>query len=250
FPQACYGSAVVDEQGHAVGILIPGPYVGTLGDSEQDRRLFGNAVQKLASLPAQALTILFEAALKQALYHEDNPVLLSLLPYLKLLCDSGSDMMIVAAKTGNIRFLDTLLSISCTRPCLDVNMRNKSGDALLHALMHQKNYNCLKRLFLCPGFSVNIQDGKGRTALHLAVDAGEQATVELMLQHGSNVNVRDQHGEPPLFEAVRKSNVPVSRSLLEHDAWTGLSMVEQKQIKELVKASADKSMRHLFRKYH
>lgn len=249
FPGACTGSAVLNEQGLVVGILIPGPHAGTMERSGQDLQLYGNAVQRLSTLPVQVLFLVMEAKVKQALRAGDYRALKLWLPYLKLFCGSGSEVMFEAAKAEHSFLLDSLLSMSCTQTCLNLNQRDENGATLLHVLLQRKNVAALNRLFACPGLSVNAQDGNGRTPLHQAVYATDLAQVELLLKHGANVHIRDQKGETCLFEAVRSGNLSICRVLLAHSAWDDLSGVEKKQMKNLVKATEDKKLSHLFKKY-
>ena len=249
FPGGCIGSAILDAQGLAVGILVPGPHAGTPATFELDLKLYGNAVQRIGTLPVQVVFVLMEANVKQALHSGNQAALTTWLSHLNLFCGSGSDIMIEAAKVGNVVLLDTLLSMSCMRSCMDVNRPDEDGTTLLNVLLRQKNYGALNRLFRCPGFSINTLDGSGRTALHHAVYSGEQSHVELLLLHGANVNIRDQKGEPPLFEAVRSGNVSICRVLLANESWSHLSATEKKQVKDLVKAKGDNKLRQLFKRY-
>lgn len=58
----------------------------------------------------------------------------------------------------------------------------------------------------------------GRTALHLAADAGHKAMVELLLKGGANVNARDRIGRTPLFDAVDRGYLAVAQVLLANGA--------------------------------
>lgn len=58
----------------------------------------------------------------------------------------------------------------------------------------------------------------GNTALHLAVLKNNVGCVELLLSHGANPRIKGQHGKPPLFFALSRNVLQVSRMLEPHGA--------------------------------
>lgn len=62
----------------------------------------------------------------------------------------------------------------------------------------------------------------GKTCLHWAVDHGNICTIQLLLDHGANVNQADSKGETPLGLAINKLNdnqqAHISRILIGHGA--------------------------------
>jgi ankyrin repeat protein len=52
-------------------------------------------------------------------------------------------------------------------------------------------------MLLKRGSRIDICDNGGRTALHRAVLEGEIQAVRLLLEHGADVNVRDNSGGTP-----------------------------------------------------
>lgn len=53
---------------------------------------------------------------------------------------------------------------------------------------------------------VDVKDNDGNTALHLAVDYGHDKVVQQLLEHGSNVSIRNSDGFPPLHWAARRGD--------------------------------------------
>ncbi len=74
-------------------------------------------------------------------------------------------------------------------------------------------------LFLRRGAHPNATDKKGRTPLHVAVKnlnpAEDEARVQLLLQFGARIDIRDMYGETPLQTARRKGTHSRIIALLE-----------------------------------
>ena len=69
------------------------------------------------------------------------------------------------------------------------------------------------------GANVHAKTNKGNTALHYAIDAGLYDNIKLLLENGSDPNVRNEEGETPLLLACRKKpNIDIIRALLVHGA--------------------------------
>ncbi|HWM88439.1 MAG TPA: ankyrin repeat domain-containing protein [Kofleriaceae bacterium] len=62
-------------------------------------------------------------------------------------------------------------------------------------------------LLLRSGADVNVQDGRGRTALHHALEKDyDLAQVRLLLEHGAALDIADRTGVTPAARASRKRN--------------------------------------------
>lgn len=57
----------------------------------------------------------------------------------------------------------------------------------------------------------------GQTALHLASYAGHDAIVELLLEHGAEVDAEDKEGKIPLFEAFQHKRISTMKLLLSKE---------------------------------
>jgi hypothetical protein len=58
----------------------------------------------------------------------------------------------------------------------------------------------------------------GTSLLHIAAAAGDEADIQLLLEQGADVNVRDEIGQTPLHKAATARNPAMCLRLLEHGA--------------------------------
>ncbi|VDO02929.1 unnamed protein product, partial [Rodentolepis nana] len=71
---------------------------------------------------------------------------------------------------------------------------------------------------LMNGADVNGVDEFGRTALHVAVDNNDEASVSILLLHNCNLEIYDYTGLSPLVVAVENNNIYMVRYLVAHGA--------------------------------
>lgn len=104
--------------------------------------------------------------------------------------------LIDIANIGDQKSLSHLLE----NRSLDVNHRDWTGKtALMYAIIgdsknEQIRYQKIQALLQAHA-NPNIQDGTGMTALMYAAQAGLRGTVEELLAHGANRNVRNAYGQ-------------------------------------------------------
>lgn len=88
--------------------------------------------------------------------------------------------------------------------------KDKFGAALL--ISTWKGNREFVKLLLDRGADPSIADPDGRTCLHLAACSGDLGIIELLIEHGANVNAFDKHRlATPLFCAAVSEN---SQSIL------------------------------------
>lgn len=80
--------------------------------------------------------------------------------------------------------------------------------------LKNESFEGLKKDFLFP--SIRLESGN--TALHLAIQNGDEQIIKLLLDKGANVNAVDNNGRTPLHEAVVQANEPIVQLLLENGA--------------------------------
>ena len=72
-------------------------------------------------------------------------------------------------------------------------------------------------LSLARGVDVNAVDIIGYTALHWAVERGQESMVRLLLQHGALTTIRSLCGRTPVWYAAAFGNARVLRMVLSKD---------------------------------
>lgn len=156
-----------------------------------------------------------------------------------------------AAKSGNLRILKLLLDSFTSMSSVDpdesppalpgVSQRTTlpNGDvptlikdkmlnhtdsegrtALLIAIQNMKPekdqaVRLLLREGIKHGMNVDLTDTKGRTALHLVAEAGQDSLVKLLLQHDADQNIQDQLGRTALFLAAEHGHTATVEALLD-----------------------------------
>ena len=77
------------------------------------------------------------------------------------------------------------------------------------------------KCLLDAGANANVRDQRYRTSLHLAARFGTPETVEILLDHKTEVNAMGIYDQTPLFEAIENvpfRGVPIARQLLHSGA--------------------------------
>ncbi len=64
---------------------------------------------------------------------------------------------------------------------------------------------------------IDVQDGKGSTALHRAW-SGWEDKVQSLLNNGADMNAKDHRGYTPLYEAVDEEHLAIISQLIKHGA--------------------------------
>jgi len=67
-----------------------------------------------------------------------------------------------------------------------------------------------------PDFLLTMEPGPKLPLLHWACEVGDVQIVDLLIQHGADVQVQDEYGRSCLFVALQERNIPLARFLLEH----------------------------------
>ena len=115
------------------------------------------------------------------------------------------------------RILKLLRGSSFTK-ATDVNTQDGRGKTALHiaALMDAADTTSI---LLAHGAEVNAKDENGqKTPLHIAADAESNAVLQILLTHGAEVNAKDETGETPLHIAASDKSGVIPQILLSHGA--------------------------------
>lgn len=94
----------------------------------------------------------------------------------------------------------------------DANVVDDDYTPLHRAALH--DHREIAALLIQHGADVNAKDERGRTSLHVAADWGNGDFVSLLLRQGSNVNAKTNSGGTPLHDA----GAPIARILIANGA--------------------------------
>ena len=86
--------------------------------------------------------------------------------------------------------------------------------ALINAA-DDKDWALVKNL-IDHGTDVNVKDDKGNTVLHIVARNGNWELVKWLIDHGSDVNAKDKDGKTVFRFAVEKGNLELVKWLIEH----------------------------------
>lgn len=123
-----------------------------------------------------------------------------------------------ACEAGNSLLLMHLIEFVSSTDALDTQ-----GRAPLHVCA-EYDHTDLVQLLLTTGVGVNtINQRSGEAALHIAAKFGHFATLNILIERGGDLELKDRIGQTPLHLALLRGHAEVSMSLL--DAGADLSTV-------------------------
>ena len=127
-----------------------------------------------------------------------------------------SNLLLLAARheaEESLYFVNQLLDCGA-----DVNSTEQfSGESALHAACGRGTLSCIKVL-LEHGIDVNIRNQEGMVALHLAAKSGDDEVVKALITNKPALNVQDSTGLSPLLAAIDRDNTSTALLLLQHGA--------------------------------
>jgi len=107
-----------------------------------------------------------------------------------------------AANKGDIETVKQYLDAG-----MDVNAKYK-GRTLLHAAAG-RGREVIVELLIDNGANVNVKDALAATPLHEAANIGDNELVELLIAKGADVNANDIYGSTPLHKAAHRGRKAV-----------------------------------------
>ena len=142
-------------------------------------------------------------------------------------------------------------------PLLEACGNEKIDIAVIRAMLEHKadpNLAASGRNNLTPliaaGAAVDAKVANGRTALIFAADNRLASIAKKLLDKGTDPNLADKDGIPPLAYAVRSGSVDVARLLLERGADINVTMRFKKEnisLREIVDKGKNEEMKALFK---
>ena len=96
----------------------------------------------------------------------------------------------------------------------------------LHITARQHNPLQMINVFLEAGANIDVKDTDGRTALHIAVGSNNTKAIMALGEAGIDLEVRDKYGETALYRAVAWNRLEMIKMLknlgsdLEAKSWS------------------------------
>ena len=116
--------------------------------------------------------------------------------------------------TGKDEALSILLQANCE------HINNKGGEWNNTALMCAafNGHSTSIEILIQHGAELNVKDNDGDTALIDAARYGHSTSIEILLQHGTKLNVKNNKGNTALICAARKGHSTSIEILIKHSA--------------------------------
>ena len=103
-----------------------------------------------------------------------------------------------------------------------VTCRGLLGYTALHHACNRGHVAIVSEILKAQLYVINISNDTGESALHLAVYAGNMNITEQLLDHGANVDAKNDYGETPLFYAARRNMPALIKLLLQRGSSAGI----------------------------
>jgi len=100
---------------------------------------------------------------------------------------------------------------------VDPNAKNRYGNTALHSAASAGNLDILQ-LLLDVGASMDIKDAEGQTVLSKAASQDSETIVQFFLDHGLNVNIQDENKMTGLHRSASKNHTNIVKLLLDSKA--------------------------------
>jgi ankyrin repeat protein len=156
---------------------------------------------------------------------------------------AGNTALHYAVDSGRPKAVESLLELEA-----DPRIRNNSGLAVLHKAVIANEEKAVLAL-LSGGVNIDIRtegEKPGRTVLHLAAESGLQSMVELLVQHGANIEILDStYFSTAAKIAFDKGHGAISRFLDSEQMDSGITNLDRaiidgddNRVRKLVSAGA------------
>ena len=134
----------------------------------------------------------------------------------------GMTPLLAAITYGKVDIAKSLLAKGA-----NVNAANHNGDTPLmiasEGTAYLPNNMPLVELLLAANANIEMQDSRGRTALHRATEEGKLDVVRTLLDRGATIDKKANDGATPLFDSVQFGKVPILELLIERHAQVDLA---------------------------
>lgn len=130
---------------------------------------------------------------------------------------SGTTLLMISARLGNLDLLETLLANRAS-----VNRRNQFGDTALLLAVLKGQIEAVQAL-IDKGADLN---SSGWTPLHYTVFADSREITALLIAKGANLDTRAPNGQTALMLAVKFGKTDLVRQLIDAEADVDLADYE------------------------
>ncbi|XP_043469215.1 putative ankyrin repeat protein RF_0381 [Leptopilina heterotoma] len=107
----------------------------------------------------------------------------------------------------------------CLEKKIDVNFEGTKYNALLYFVIKYLDEDFKSVINKCEDFDVNeLMHSNEMSLLHSAIEGKKQNVVEILIEFGANVDVKDGSQQTPLFYAVESKQIEIAEMLLKAGA--------------------------------
>lgn len=129
----------------------------------------------------------------------------------------GLSAVELATAQGQSSVVEALLERQPVLGVGETQPRSPQFESLL--LAARQGDNATIQVLIERGIDINVQDPHTQqTALMAAAERGHVQTAKMLLENGANPNIRDPRGYPLLIQAALKGDVDIATALLQHGA--------------------------------
>jgi uncharacterized protein len=122
------------------------------------------------------------------------------------------NVLFIAAELGRAEFIDILL-----RKGADLSITNRGGKDCMWYALHAPDAPTTLRHLLRVGATLRAKNARtGISLMHVAAQEGRSAAIDALASHGQDIEMKDAHGETPLFAAIRHGHLSTVSHMVHH----------------------------------
>jgi len=145
-----------------------------------------------------------DTPLHDAITKEEDEIIQLLLQFkadISVKNNKGFNCLHHAALKGSVSAITALLAIN-SHPWI-INEKKEDGFTALHLASLNKHQKVAEMLITQGKADINAQNNKLQTSLHIAVVGQNLQMVQLLVEEGASLDLKDEDGDTPMHEAIR-----------------------------------------------